>query len=141
HRGKPPHVLRFSLAEVFGNLHFDPWYATLHVAHLLADKLRFAIRGPTAGAVDRYTVGIRSEQPIERHAEHLGFQIPKSDIQRRNRAERDTFAPEAAHAPEHVVPEFLDRQRVLADQHRLEDALDDFPRHSDARSEAFQTGV
>ena len=52
------------------------------------------------------------------------LEIPQRDVHRGDGAEGQPLAPEAAHAPEHVVPELLVGERVLADQQLLQRLLD-----------------
>src|SRR5262249_34702234 len=59
--------------------------------------------------------------------EGLGLEVPQADVDGGDGLEGDALAAVAPDAPEHVAPELLDVEGVLADEQVLEVLLDDGP--------------
>ena len=59
----------------------------------------------------------RAEQLEDRLAERLALDVPEGDVEAADRVDRDPAPAEVDEAAVHLVPQPLDVQRVLADQH------------------------
>src|SRR6185503_3424910 len=82
---------------------------------LLTNELFDRVVRPAARTIDRHAFVCRSEQPVQRHLQRLGLDIPDGVVDRRDGLERGAFAAVAAHAPEHVVPDLLGLEWVRTD--------------------------
>ena len=109
-------VLSLGLPEVLANLHLHARDALFGVAHHLRYQFLLAEVRPAAAAVYRHGFAVWSQQLEQRHAERLRLQVPQADVDGGYGAERHAFASVPAHMPEHLVPELLDVERVLAKQ-------------------------
>ena len=131
---------RSDLAEVLAHLHLDAVDAPLDDAGHLRHQLVFRVVRPAAAAVDRHRLGVGPQELVERQAQGLGLQVPQPDVHGGDRAEGHALPAVAPHGPEHVVPELLDVERVLADQQLLEPVLHDLPGPGDGAREPQALG-
>ena len=127
HRRQPPDVLALGPSEVLPHLHLDPWYALPDIAGHLAHQLGLGEVGPAAAAVHGDRLGIRSQQPVERHSKSLCLEVPQSYVHPGYGEEGDPLSAVAPHVPEHVLPKPLYAERVLADEDALKPGLHNLP--------------
>ncbi|CUJ52345.1 Uncharacterised protein [Achromobacter xylosoxidans] len=107
-------------------LHLDGGKALGDVAgHFLAQMLRrLAVQVVTATGVGRHGLQLdRAEELVQRQAGGLGIQVPQRDVQRADRAHHRALAPLQQGLLVHRLPQPLDRVRILAQQHRRQQAL------------------
>ena len=78
---------------------------------------------PAAGiGLDPVAAG--PEQLIDRHFRDLAGDVPQRDVDAADRVHDDAAPPVLPGAHEHLLPQPLDHQRVLADEQRLQILLD-----------------
>ena len=109
------------------DLHFHASEATGAVAlgftGEVVDRLAFLVEAAAGIGLD--PLAAAAEQAIERQIGDLTGDVPERDVDAADRIHNNPAAAVLARPREHLLPQPLDQERVLADQHRLQDLLDD----------------
>ncbi len=108
-------------------LHLDGAKTLGHIAgHLLAQVLRgLAIQVVTAAGIRRHRFQFhRAQEFVQRQARGLGIQVPQRDVQRAQCAHHRALPALQQRFLIHRLPQAFDRMRILAQQHRSQQALD-----------------
>src|SRR5215831_8798800 len=95
----------------------------LGLAGEIVDPFAFPVEAAAGIGLDPVAAG--AEKAIERQFRDLAGDVPQRDVDAADRIHDDAAAAELAGAREHLLPQALDQERVLADQHRPQDLLDD----------------
>src|SRR5271157_1661766 len=85
---------------------------------------RFALLVEAAAGVSFDPVAAAAEKTVERQFGDLAGDVPERDVDAADCIHNDAAPPELSGAREHLLPQPLDQQRVLADQHRPQHLLD-----------------
>ncbi|MNQ86353.1 hypothetical protein D3C85_1015450 [compost metagenome] len=86
---------------------------------------RLAVQVVAAAGIGRHGFEFHGAQEfVQRQARRLGIQVPQRDIQRAQRPHHRALAALQQRFLVHGVPQALDGVRVLAQQHRAQQALD-----------------
>src|SRR5271156_1789513 len=96
----------------------------------IVDRLAFLVKAAAGIGLDPLTAA--AEEAIERHFGDLAGDVPERDVDAADRIHDDPAAAVLAGPCEHLLPQPLDQERVLADQHRLQQLVDDVPRDAAA---------
>ena len=90
-------------------------HVVFHLAREFAQPLALLV--VAAGDVGRHAIAEAAQQLVQRQVGELGADVPQSDIDRRDRSRGQAAAADQLRLP-HLLPQALDVDRVLADQHR-----------------------
>ena len=85
----------------------------------------FALLVEAAAGVSLDPVAAGAEQLVDRQLRDLAGDVPQRDVDAADRLHHDAAPAVLPGAREHLLPQPLDQQRVLADQQRLQGFLDD----------------
>src|SRR5271165_6653170 len=85
---------------------------------------RFALLVEAAAGVSFDPVAAAAEKTVERQFGDLAGDVPERDVDAADCIHNDAAPPELSGPREHLLPQPLDQQRVLADQHRPQHLLD-----------------
>src|SRR6516164_1477823 len=109
------------------DFHFHAFEAAGAVAFGLASEVvdRFPFLVETAAGIGLDPVAATAEQTIERQFGDFAGDVPERDVDAADRIHDDAAAAVLAGAREHLLPQPLDQQRVLADQHGSQHLVDD----------------
>ena len=128
-RARRPHALAIELA-IAPDLQLHPPVTRRDVARDLGRQLVGRRRREAAARVHRHARARAAEELGERHVEQARLQVPQRDVDRRDRARDHAGAPVVAHRLQHARRERRDRERIRADQARLEQVAHDRRRGS-----------
>ena len=115
--------------RVAADLHLHAAKAARSIALGLGGEVvdRFALLVEAAAGIGLDPIAAAAEQAVERHPRHLAGDVPQRDVDAADPIHDDAAPAELAGAGEHLLPQPLDQQRVLAEQHRAEQIVDDVP--------------
>ncbi len=109
------------------------------LAGKIVDRLAFLVKAAAGIGLD--PLAAAAEKAIERQPGDLAGDVPERDVDAADRIHDDAAAAKLSGAREHLLPQPLDQQRVLADQHRLQQLVDDVARsRSPARRSRSRRG-
>src|SRR5690606_4279546 len=126
---RPERLLHgFHAAAVHGGIRVVDLHLVVAAAHGrvalgLGNEILLRVLAPAAAAVAGDAIAYGTPESVEGKARRLAREVPQRDVDRRD---RHAGEPHAAHAPVaavHLLPQALDRERVLADEKRREALL------------------
>ena len=109
--------------------HLQPREALRHPVLRGGGELLAVEEAEPEGRVDRHAVARAAEQPPHRLAQRLALDVPQREIDRRDRMRRVAGLPARHRLPVQLLPDRLMRHRVVADDRRSADAVDDLRDH------------
>src|SRR5438309_2919037 len=95
----------------------------LHFAGEIGGRFAFLIKAAAGIGLDAVAAG--AEEAVYRQFGDLAGDVPQRDVDAADRVHENAAATELPGACEHLLPEMLDQQRILADEQRLEASFDD----------------
>ena len=103
------------------DLHLHRLGAHAHIVFHLACEFAqsLALLVVAAGDIGRHAIAEAAEHLVERQVGELGADVPQPDIDRRDRTRGQAAAADQLRLP-HLLPQTLDIDRILADQHRCQ---------------------
>ena len=126
--GLAEHLAQMRLGRgIAADLHLHALEAAGTIALGLAGDavhpLAFLVEAAAGIGLDPVAAG--AEQPIDRHLGDFAGNVPQRDVDPADRLHHDAAPAVLPGTREHLLPQPLDQQRVLADQQRLQGFFDD----------------
>ena len=113
--------------RIAADLHLHALEAAGAVALRFAGEIggRFAFLIKAAAGIGLDAVAAGAEEAVYWQFGDLAGDVPQRDVDAADRVHENAAATELPGACEHLLPEMLDQQRILADEQRLEASFDD----------------